>query len=1079
MVARKGKGSGFRDTRLSGLLNVGAVLALVPMLVLVVGCPVPPGVDCTADDASECPADTPLCLVDASDETGESNLCVACLADSDCDNGTFCDGDESCTDNACADGTAPCTDAQECDDDADVCVDLCDDDAGCDDGDFCNGEEACVDGACADGDAPCADGEVCDEDADGCVECLTDGDCGADQVCTDNVCEDEVVEPEGLSVSIAGCPENAGSGSTFALTASSDGGTDGGRVDFTWTITGTGTLAGDDDDTPETVDVTVTGASGVTVTVSGQDNSIETTPGTDAVVSETVCADDTGCPEGDTCNADLFCETPAVDAVDTATAVGDPATAECSPEVDVVINVSAGADQSAAVVFNASAPIVFSTANVPALAATASDPSAQAGETLQHEWTVVSTPDATLQPLDTVDLLAPFGSGNASTTDVLINPPGIASTQNLLKQDGSTTTRTNVVVPGPYEFLVTVTNPRGVSDSDTVVRTIAPAWIPQAAANGSAAAMAATGGLYNQVLTPAGGANFDFESLSRVGGAIDFTSVDVDTATNVTDLSSETVVASDTVSTLMVPFPASTRGTYTVNAGLNAGQVSVASAVTGGRVLVGTDWASTTVNTELAIVAASIGQPQSTSGGRLYAGVVNDAVGGAAATTNSEALRGQNILFADIKNDGGMHMIVWGGADANANYDAQDIRIYKPVANQKGNANTLGFANANYTFLEQVDSGCTVSGVAIGPLRGDSTKPELVVACNAADPLVKIYDSNGATGSTDKVYSVQSNQTTVAAPSTITFDYTNSNTGTIPATIALAPFSSTSYNDLIFGDGGFDGGADGFIEGKVIILQGGSAGAVPSPGFSISTGAAFANLPANKWDSYTGVATSAIDEPFFGFAMATGPFTSTTLHDVYVGGPGNDEATANNMAYNGAVFRIPGGSALNSTDATTATLSVSWAGEGSGGDQFGFAVATTPAGQIVIAATENAHTANTADGAGKVYVYPAATANAVNAATIPSVAGEQASDFFGIRMTTGVFEGAEMVVAASSGGNYFKLIPTGGTLSNPIIPMTKVTITAIDTSSAVSIGDHNGDGKNDIVVSRSGADQVTALWGRQ
>ncbi len=1010
------------------LLRNWAVFGLVAAFGLLSGCPfAPPPARCSKD--ADCDSDgTPYCLVEG-DMSGE---CVECSNNGHCDNGLFCDGDESCADNVCRAGTLPCG-PETCDEEADVCSEPCFGDEDCDDGDFCNGAEACgSDGRCQAGIAPCDVNEVCLEGT-GCVECVTSLDCAGGEECVSFACE-----AVALIVTLDGCPEDIFIEREFTLWAAVTGESD--DVTFTWTGTTNVAITGDDDADPDVVRVAAIGSP-------------------------------------------LFAEiTVTVQRIRDAMPIGDPTTATCGPFTTIFEHgpvVSAGADQSATAVFAVGTPLVFGTAGIPLLEAVAADYDAEPGDTLQYEWRVVATPDTTSQPLETVAILQPLSAGDGVTSvDVQIDPAGVATVLNLLKRDGSVTTHSNTVVPGPYEFGVSVTTVRGLTVYDTVVRTIVPQWQPQVSDDGNLAGLAATGGIYNNVMTPAGGANVDFESLSRVGGLIDFTFVDSDVPTSIADLSSETVTASDTISTLMVPFPASARGTFAIHAGLNAGQVSVASAATGGRVLVGTDLASTTVNTELPITANQIGQPQSTSGGRLYSGVANDTVGGAANTANSETLRGQGILFADIKNDGNDHLIAWGAADANANYDAQDIRIYKPINNQAGNANTLGFANANFTFLEQIDTGCTVTDVAIGPLRGDSTHPELVVACNAGDPLAKVYDHNGATGANDKVYSVQSNQTTAAAPSTITFDYTNSNTALLPPQVALAPFTSTSYNDLIFGDAGFDSGADGFIEGKVIILRGGTAGSIPSPGFSISTGAAFANLPSNKWDSYTGVATDANDEPFFGFALATAPFTSTTLHDIYVGAPGNDAAVANAVDITGSVFRIPGGSALNSTDATSNVLAVAWSGEVFG-DQFGFGVVTTPAGQIVIAATQNGHTANSANGPGKVYVYPAAAANAVNAATIPSVAGVQASDFFGIRMATGVFEGADMLVAASPTGNYFKLIPTGDTLSNPIIPMTKVTINAIDTTSTIIIGDFNGDGKNDVVVSRSGADLVTALWGRQ
>ena len=150
---------------------------------------------------------------------------VDCVEDADCDDGVFCNGDETCVDGACVAGDPPCDpDMQRCDEDDDICIDLCETDEDCDDDDlcttdacvegecvrtlvveceddglFCTGEEACDPdtGECVSGGDPCeADGLLCDEENDGCVECFEDADCAEGEVCQDGVCVEPITECE-------------------------------------------------------------------------------------------------------------------------------------------------------------------------------------------------------------------------------------------------------------------------------------------------------------------------------------------------------------------------------------------------------------------------------------------------------------------------------------------------------------------------------------------------------------------------------------------------------------------------------------------------------------------------------------------------------------------------------------------------------------------------------------------------------------------------------------------------------------------------------------------------------------------
>lgn len=719
---------------------------------------------------------------------------------------------------------------------------------------------------------------------------------------------------------------------------------------------------------------------------------------------------------------------------------GATATASVSVTVSanptVPIQVNAGADRSTAPAWpGASAPVQFTAAGVPVLTATATDPSLQPGQTLAYLWQLVSTPDATAQPDSTVSILQPTAAGNnVNIVDVLINAPGTGSLLTRLRQNGQTNTVTNVVVPGAYEFKVTVTNPNGQSASDNVVRNIVPAWVPQVAAGGSFAGLAAQGGIYNRPIMPTTTLTETFSSLSRVAGSVDFTYVDINDATKTGSLDSAAVTPSDTVGTITTTFTNSTVGTYRINAALAAGEVSVAAGDTGDRALVGKNWAKSDGTTETA-AAAAIGVPDSTTAVK-FAGQANAAIG-------ANELRGKNILAAAIKGaDNGSFLIVWGSSAA-----PNDVLIYKPVVNQAGNANTIAFASANFTLLETVATGAAVTDLAIGPLRGNAATPELVVSQTAGgDPVVRIYQNNGATGTNDKVYSVQADQTTAAAPSIMTFDYT----GSVGATaIMLANYSSSSYVDLIVADAAsVNGGAT--ADGAVTILKGGTSGAIPSAGFSISTGAALGNLPANTWKQFIGVAGNADN---FGTALGFGNSA------VYVGAPATPTGT---------VYKIPTSTTLNGGAAVAANTLGGWNGPTTG---FGSAVAVTAAGQVCVVDTT---------GGGTLYVVDPTASAPVGGGAIPGGTPSYAPGALDANLAVGTFEGDPIVVAQDNVGNQLWLIGTGGTLPNPLVPMTNVTgIALAGATNTLAFLDLNGDGQTDVVASEDAADSVTALWGRE
>ena len=97
------------------------------------------------------------------------DVCVACLDDTDCADGDFCNGAEVCAPNGtCQPGGDPCTDPalSVCDEADDECV------------------ECLIDDDCTDN----PNGPICSIGPDICVECLADEDCDDASACTGDTC---------------------------------------------------------------------------------------------------------------------------------------------------------------------------------------------------------------------------------------------------------------------------------------------------------------------------------------------------------------------------------------------------------------------------------------------------------------------------------------------------------------------------------------------------------------------------------------------------------------------------------------------------------------------------------------------------------------------------------------------------------------------------------------------------------------------------------------------------------------------------------------------------------------------------
>eukprot|EP00899_Mesostigma_viride_P004977 jgi/Mesvir1/14480/Mv05187-RA.1 len=145
------------------------------------------GLHCTDDKCRDgvCVAepDPLLCRFgEYCDETLDA--CVACLDNSHCSNGAFCDGQERCVAGVCQPAATPaCSAGQTCLEDQDRCVD-CVSDGNCTDNLFCDGAETCVNEVCQAGTPPtCPADQYCSEEVRGCAVCLVDAHCDDSTFC--------------------------------------------------------------------------------------------------------------------------------------------------------------------------------------------------------------------------------------------------------------------------------------------------------------------------------------------------------------------------------------------------------------------------------------------------------------------------------------------------------------------------------------------------------------------------------------------------------------------------------------------------------------------------------------------------------------------------------------------------------------------------------------------------------------------------------------------------------------------------------------------------------------------------------
>ncbi len=497
MISTRNWGAGFPAMKLWRLLSVCAALSLSSVLVASPGCGLlclfgigdcGPG-GCTADrDCTE--EGKGMCLVD---EEGKGT-CFECLSDSDCSDGDNCTTDTCSEGNECSNVVVDCGD-QLCDPSDGSCVD-CLTDEDCDPGDVCN-DNACA-LACTDA-SSCDDGTTCTTDtcdtatgqcsneavscrdqicnpADGeCVDCITDADCDAGEQCAgDNTCQEVVT---GFNVTIDGCPtDTVTDGQAIELTANVSGQSADGKVIYTWTVGGSGTITGDDDADPAEVTFT-SGTTPGRVNVSAEDNTV--TPGSDTVLYDVVCSSDVHCALGDICNPFGFCETPGSD--DILTPVGRPATATCDiAVVSEMLSVNAGIDREfipGPAQDGSPFPASGIMAGTFAVAGDNSQTSSNTGHTIgdamspQTQLSCIAT-DASF-PNSELEYFWSVVSHPPGVTVQLVDP-GNSSTDLRILPGATFEGHQNVVAPGEYTFRCTGTNPAGFIASDQVTWTLEP-----------------------------------------------------------------------------------------------------------------------------------------------------------------------------------------------------------------------------------------------------------------------------------------------------------------------------------------------------------------------------------------------------------------------------------------------------------------------------------------------------------------------------------------------------------------------------------------------------------------------------
>ncbi len=821
-----------RRSTIQGLLKLGTGLTLAAILVLVPGCPILFPPATCTTNADCTNENSPVCVIPAGETDG---TCEECGSNADCDDGLFCNGTETCdANNTCSTGSDPCTGDQVCDEANNECDDVCTADTDCNDGDACT-NDACADEVCENTAVNCG-AQVCDPSDGSCVDCLNDSDCGVGETCgDDNTCQP--APPVGFNVNISGCPAGTSNGVDIALTAAATGAAAGNQVTFVWSAPGGGF------DTTSGASVVFNTNSSTTVTVTAQENEVTVNDGgtPDDPSDDTETLTPVGAPVTDTCAITVIVETELTVSAGADRAFAAGGQAAGTPPLTDFPGAYPGAGATLRSEFGSGAPtppagVGHAVGRIyKNLQATASDP-AFANTEITFTWECVSAPDPAT--CSNVTLLDPTSVG----TGFLVASVPTAQLTGL-QVTGLTNTLQNLVVPGQYTFRVTAANPNGDTSSDDVTWTVTPGFAIPAAGAGSLEGMAlANGQLTNRVIRP-NSIVVPFTVLARSAGTIRFLLTDTSGAADAqtpASLNEVSVTPSNPAATSMAEAMVSgtTRGSYTVNGQFEAGEATVPSVPTG-----------LTVRIQNA-VSGSIDTNASTAGStRNHFGAVNST-----SLASGPIIAHHGARAADAGNE------FWDGqvtADCDLNGDG-----FPEVLNGRGNVLSI------------------MTGITVDP--SITTNSPFTNVLNNGGLLTE--NAAGGAGTIDS------------------FALTDANlTGTVPdvtqiSSICCGDFDGDGNLDLAIGEGGFDAGADGGEEGRILVFynQGNNAfGQNPytTNGNTVASGALTAQPRVITRTDGLAVAGTIIDRnDRLGESMVCCDVNNDGFSDIIAGAPGGGQA---------------------------------------------------------------------------------------------------------------------------------------------------------------------------------------------